>query len=83
MRRSVTLDVQHDLDELGIAKNAREEKMRARAERLRRKRENERMAQLYRQHVLKTEAEAPTLVQIELNNKPKVSDEVAATVSGD
>src|SRR6185437_8108022 len=31
----VTLDVQHDLDELGIAKNAREEQLRARAEKLR------------------------------------------------
>jgi len=60
----VTLEEQHDLDELGIAKNAREEKVRARAERLRREREHERLAQLYRQHVLK-EAEAPALVQIQ------------------
>ena len=37
----------------GIAKNAREEKLRARKSRSRRAAENERMAALYRQHVLK------------------------------
>jgi 7,8-dihydro-6-hydroxymethylpterin dimethyltransferase len=81
----ITLDVQHDLDRLGIAKNSREEQIKARAEKLRQQKENERMAQLYRQHILKEQpaAEAPKLVQIELNDKPKVSEEVAATVSGD
>ena len=59
----VTTEVQHDLDRLGIAKNAREEKIRARDERLRRQQENERMAKLYRQHVLK-EQSGPELVQI-------------------
>jgi 7,8-dihydro-6-hydroxymethylpterin dimethyltransferase len=79
----ITQDVQHDLDRLGIAKNSREEQIRARAEKLRQQKENERMAQLYRQHILKEPvAEAPKLVQLELSNKPKVSDEVA-TVSGD
>ncbi len=47
---------QTDLDEVGIAKTAREEKIRARAERIKKEEENERMAKLYRQHVLK---EAP------------------------
>jgi hypothetical protein len=46
---------QTDLDEAGIAKTAREEKTRARDEKLRVKAENERMAALYRQHVLKEE----------------------------
>jgi uncharacterized radical SAM superfamily Fe-S cluster-containing enzyme len=79
----ITQDVQHDLDRLGIAKNSREEQIRARAEKLRQQKENERMAQLYRQHILKEPvAEAPKLVQLELSNKAKVSDEVA-TVSGD
>ena len=55
--------LQHDLDELGIAKTAREEKKRARDEKLRQQQENERMAKLYRQHVLK-EAPAADLVQI-------------------
>jgi len=66
----VTVEAQHDLDKLGIAKNAREEKIRARDEKLRK--ENERMAKLYRQHVLK---EPPTpdakVVQIELSNSIK------------
>ena len=54
---------QHDLELLGIAKNAREEKLRARAERLKLDAENERMAKLYREIVLK-ERSVPELVQI-------------------
>jgi uncharacterized radical SAM superfamily Fe-S cluster-containing enzyme len=54
---------QTDLDEVGVAKNAREEKIRARDERLRQQAENERMAKLYRQMVLK-EKEPEGLVQI-------------------
>jgi uncharacterized radical SAM superfamily Fe-S cluster-containing enzyme len=54
---------QDDLDKLGIAKNAREEKKRARDEKLREQQENERMAKLYRQHVLK-EQPGPELVQL-------------------
>jgi 7,8-dihydro-6-hydroxymethylpterin dimethyltransferase len=54
---AVTADVQHDLDKLGIAKNAREEKLRARAAKIKQEEENARMASLYRQHVLK---EQPT-----------------------
>ena len=49
----VTNEVQHDLDKLGIAKNAREEKLRARALRQRQAEEDARMAKLYRKHVLK------------------------------
>jgi hypothetical protein len=48
----VKADRQHDLEKLGIAKNAREEKMRARDEALKKKLENERMMRLYREHVL-------------------------------
>jgi uncharacterized radical SAM superfamily Fe-S cluster-containing enzyme len=59
----VTNEIQHDLDKLGIAKNAREEKIRARDTRLKDAAENERMAKLYREHVLK-EAAGPGLVQI-------------------
>jgi uncharacterized radical SAM superfamily Fe-S cluster-containing enzyme len=54
---------QQDLDKLGIAKNAREEKKRARDEKLREQQENERMAKLYRQHVLKEQA-GPELIQL-------------------
>src|SRR4026208_2222803 len=45
----VNKGIQHDLDDLGIAKNAREEKLRARKIQA----ENERMAALYRQEILK------------------------------
>jgi len=50
----VTTEEQHDLDRLGIAKNAREEKLRAR---------DAEMARLYRQHILK-EPPAEPLVQL-------------------
>ena len=64
----VTNESQHDLEQLGIAKNAREEKLRARAERNmrenKRQKENLRMAKLYREFVLKEQPVAE-LVQIE------------------
>ncbi len=41
------------LDDLGIAKTAREEKLRARDEKLKRDAENARMEKLYREHILK------------------------------
>jgi uncharacterized radical SAM superfamily Fe-S cluster-containing enzyme len=80
----ITQDVQHDLDRLGIAKNAREEQIRARAEKLRLQKENERMAQLYRQHILKEPApETPALVQIETRKSPNAPEGVIAGMSGD
>src|ERR1035438_8023322 len=54
----VTNEIQHDLDRLGIAKNAGEEKIRARAAKIKAQEENERMMKLYRQHVLKEEPRA-------------------------
>jgi uncharacterized radical SAM superfamily Fe-S cluster-containing enzyme len=48
----VKADRQHDLEEKGIAKTAREEKKRARDLALKEKLENEKMARLYREHVL-------------------------------
>ncbi|HEU4389130.1 MAG TPA: radical SAM protein, partial [Blastocatellia bacterium] len=66
----VTKEVQHDLDELGIAKNAREEKLRKQRSKLT-SQENERMARLYRQVVLKEEGtEMPKLVQLGKPVKP-------------
>lgn len=66
----VTKDVQHDLDRLGIAKTAREEKLRARNERLRKQaEEDERMARLYREIILK-EKPAEQLVTIRPAPKP-------------
>jgi hypothetical protein len=66
---------QTDLDELGIAKNAREEKLRARAEAKKQSDpEHERMAALYRQHVLK-EAPPEPVIQIKgLGGSKKKSD---------
>lgn len=50
----VTLEEQKDLDKLGIAKNAREEKIRARNEKMKQDAAyNARMAQLYREVILK------------------------------
>ncbi len=43
---------QHDLDDKGIAKTAREEKIRARDEQLKKKAEDAKMERLYREHVL-------------------------------
>jgi len=59
----ITHDVQHDLDKLGIAKTAREEKLRARAQKQRQDEEDARMAKLYREVVLKEQKE-PELVQL-------------------
>ncbi len=61
---AVAAGAQDDLDVQGIAKNARQEKLHARAEQLEQQQENERLAALYRQHVLK-EAPASPLVQIQ------------------
>jgi 7,8-dihydro-6-hydroxymethylpterin dimethyltransferase len=55
----VNADIQHDLDSQGIAKTAREEKIRSRDEALKKKAEDERMSKLYREHILK-EAPVPT-----------------------
>src|SRR3954468_12938891 len=56
---AVAAGKQKDLDELGIAKNAREEKLRAQRQKAGTSTaEDEKMAELYRQHVLK---EQPTI----------------------
>jgi hypothetical protein len=48
----ITNEVQHDLDKLGIAKTAREEKIRARDAKMKQDAENARMAKLYKEHIL-------------------------------
>jgi 7,8-dihydro-6-hydroxymethylpterin dimethyltransferase len=67
---------QTDLDEKGIAKNAREEKLRAREE-MKKKAEDERMARLYRQHVLK-EAAPQEVTGLQIQGLKK-KDETAVT----
>jgi uncharacterized radical SAM superfamily Fe-S cluster-containing enzyme len=71
---------QTDLDAAGIAKNAREEKLRAR-DALKKQQENDRMARLYRQHVLKEAAPQEVAgLQIQGLKKPgKPADEPAVT----
>jgi uncharacterized radical SAM superfamily Fe-S cluster-containing enzyme len=74
----ITNEIQHDLDRLGIAKTAGEEKIRARDAKLREQQENARMAKLYREHVLK-EAPAPAnlvrLDEIQLAAAPPAVEE--------
>src|SRR5262245_666487 len=68
---AVAAGKQTDLDEAGIAKTAREEKLRARAEAKKKDQENERMAALYRQHVLKEAAPEPVIQIQGLGGKKK------------
>jgi hypothetical protein len=73
---AVRAGAQTDLDELGIAKNAREEKLLARAREHENRltddeRHHQEMARLYRQHVLK---EQPTLQIQGLGGKKKASE---------
>src|SRR4030095_1642820 len=69
----VTNEIQHDLDDLGIAKTSREEKLRKQRDRIKEQQEKERMAKLYRQHVLKEPASPEAqIVQIQLkSSKPR------------
>ncbi|HVF89743.1 MAG TPA: radical SAM protein, partial [Blastocatellia bacterium] len=79
----ITQEVQHDLEKLGIAKTAREEKMRAQRERVRKEQENARMAKLYREQILKEPAEpAAPLVQIKVN-RANPSEEITPAGFGD
>ena len=72
---AVAAGIQTDLDDQGIAKNARQEKLRARADRLKEEAENVRMSALYRQHVLKEES-PPALIQIQGVGKTQTSEPV-------
>jgi len=70
----------HTLDDLGIARTAREEKMRARDEKLKHDAENARMAALYREHILKEPKPEGGFVPISsispVNNKKEEKEEV-------
>jgi hypothetical protein len=80
----ITRDVQHDLDEMGIARNSREERQKARAERMRLEQENARMAKLYRQHILKEPATPDTqLVQLRVSNSTDRVGEPTGAGAGD
>jgi hypothetical protein len=74
----------HTLDDLGIAKTAREEAIRARDAKMKQDAENARMAKLYREHVL---GEKPVEGLVSLNAiapaKPVEKKEEGELVSGD
>ena len=77
----VNRERQHDLDDKGIAKTAREEKFRARAEKLKEQAKNEQMMKLYRENVL---GEKPTTDIVPLGSiapaAPKPAPEKAEAV---
>src|SRR5688500_16595263 len=76
---AVAAGKQKALDALGIAKNAREEKLRARKIEVNGgtpSAENERMAALYRQHVLKEQAPEPVIKIAGLGGKKKPVQDV-------
>jgi hypothetical protein len=79
----VNAEANHTLDELGIAKNAREEKIRARDGKQLDATENARMAKLYREHIL---GEKPVEGLVTLGSiapaKP-VNQKETETVAGD
>jgi hypothetical protein len=79
----VNSEANHTLDDLGIAKNSREEKMRARETKLKDEAENARMAKLYREHVL---GEKPVEGLVRLDSiapaKP-TTQQTAEPVAGD
>ncbi len=52
MQEHVDAEANHTLDDLGIAKNARQEKFKARDEKIKAEAEKARMMALYKEHVL-------------------------------
>ena len=52
VQEHVDAEANHTLDDLGIAKNARQEKFKARDEKIKQEAENARMLALYKEHVL-------------------------------
>src|SRR6201986_3091078 len=79
----VDSEANHTLDELGIAKNAREEKIRARDAKIKSDAENAKMARMYKEHVL-GEKPVEGLVSLDaINPAPKVRVETEEPVMGD
>ncbi len=72
----VNSEANHTLDNLGIAKNAREEKIRARD--LKQEAENAKMAKLYREHVL---GEKPIEGLVSLDSIRPASNNAASPIN--
>ena len=80
----VNSEANHTLDNLGIAKNAREEKIRARDGKQLDATENARMAKLYREHVLGEKPPAEGLVSVrDIAPAKPVGQEAGELVAGD
>jgi 7,8-dihydro-6-hydroxymethylpterin dimethyltransferase len=79
----VNRERQHDLDDMGIAKTAREEKKRARDAKLAEQAKNDQMMKLYREHVLgeKPQADVVPLSSIAPAGKPQAKKEEEAVGS--
>jgi len=77
----------HTLDELGIAKNARQEKLKARDAKIKQEAENARMLALYKEHILGEEPAQDKGTFVPLGNiggiKPAPAQEVNEPVFGD
>jgi len=77
---AVNAGIQHDLDDKGIAKTAREEKTRARnAEMARKAGEDAKMAKLYREVILKEKPLEPGFIPVELLGGIKPAAKPATT----
>jgi hypothetical protein len=74
----VNAEANHTLDDLGIAKNAREEKIRARDGKIKAEAENARMAALYREHVL---GEKPIAGLVSLSSIKPASNNAASPIN--
>src|SRR4051812_27287591 len=78
----VNAEANHTLDNLGIAKNAREEKLRARnqttADKVKAEAENAKMAKLYREHVL---GEKPVEGMVPLSSILPASNNAASPIN--
>ncbi|MGO9435477.1 MAG: radical SAM protein [Terracidiphilus sp.] len=74
----VNSEANHTLDNLGIAKNAREEKIRARDTKIKTDAENAAMAKLYREHVL---GEKPIEGLVSLSSIKPASNNAASPIN--
>jgi 7,8-dihydro-6-hydroxymethylpterin dimethyltransferase len=74
----VNSEANHTLDNLGIAKNSREEKIKARDEKIKSDAENAKMAKLYREHVL---GEKPVEGLVSLDSIRPASNNAASPVN--
>jgi uncharacterized radical SAM superfamily Fe-S cluster-containing enzyme len=87
VQEHVDAEANHTLDDLGIAKNARQEKFKARDEKIKQEAENARMLALYKEHVLGEKAPEDKGGFVPLGSiggiKPAPAKEVAEPAFGD